>query len=171
MQNIIKMRLVIIPEKGIRFSLLLSAASPPDPMDIILVFLRHIEIDHRIHTGYINAARRNVRYHQKLKSACFIFIHNLVAHRLRHITMDALCKKALSHKLIAKTSGLIFRVAENDGAFRLHNTYKLHQIKNFLRPGCTQSELRNFRLIFLNRLHHNLHRITLIKPANVHDRA
>lgn len=90
-----------------------------DPMNIKLLFIRQIIVEHRFYVVYVNAARRNIRRHKDFKFTLPESGHYLVSQRLAHVAMQAFGIVSSFFQPFAKACRHIFCVAEDHHAFIL----------------------------------------------------
>ncbi len=64
------------------------AAGAPDAVDVIFHVVRQIVVEHHLHVVHVNAARGDVRGHEKFQAGLAELVHHAIAHRLRHVAVQ-----------------------------------------------------------------------------------
>ena len=71
-----------------RLAALARAPGAPDAVDVIFHVVRQIVVEHHLHVVHVNAARGDVRGHEKFQAGLAELVHHAVAHRLRHVAVQ-----------------------------------------------------------------------------------
>ena len=70
--------------------MLFGAARPADAVDVVLVLLRHLVVEHGVHIVHVDAAAGHIRCHEHPELSVAEPLHDLLPLALGDVAVDAL---------------------------------------------------------------------------------
>ena len=147
------------------------ALGPPRPADtvyVVLILLRHVEVEDGVHIVHVDAPAGHVRGHEHMELALPELGHDLLPLLLGDISVDALGVQPTHLQKLRQPLRGALGVAEaddplqplllDDGGNGVHLGVGVH----------IEAVLQNIGLILLRGLHRDLLRIPLIDPRDIH---
>ena len=138
-------------------------------MHVILIVLRDVIVEHRLHVAHVDSAGRHIGGHQNVRAAVAEAVHHAVALHLLQIPVKSLREISSALKRLHQLIHLLFGVAEHDGqlgsvqvqqtAHHLHLVLGLHLV-------VILGNLGNGQLLFY---HADRHRLLLELPGDLSD--
>ena len=158
----------IIRHQRVRHAAASSAARAADAVDVILVFKRHVVVEHRVHVVDVDAAGGHVGRDEDRQLAAAEARHDGLALFLRDIAVDAVSLKALHHQKCLEPLCHALRVAERHHALVALGADNLRHDVGQNDKAHVDAVLRDIGLILLLGLHGDLLGVALIDPGDVH---
>ena len=140
------------------------APCPSNPVHIIFLVIRQINVHHQIQVIHVQSPRRHIRRHQHLHIAIPEILHHPVPQRLVQVTMQPVHRKPPRHQRIRHIVHHPLRVREQDRQPRILNVQQPAQHLH-LRPAVhlviPLLDRRHRQRLVLNLHPHRIRRVTL----------
>ena len=140
-------------------------------MQVVFIFIGDFVIEGRIHLFHINAAGGYIGGYQHIKFIVAVGRHNAVAGRLFHIPIKALGAQPGLFQMCHQADSAVFGIAEYHAAAVFLPFQQVDERFNALPAAALDAVLGDAGFTFRYRLHHQLHRIQLVQPTNIHNLA
>ena len=158
----------IIRDQTHRHALPPGPPGAADAVNIVLIFIRDITVEHDIHIVHINPPGRHIGRNEDPKPALPETVHHLLPLFLRDIPVNALGVNPTQLQKLGDSLCGPFRIA------KAHTAVKAGLQKDFLNGvslaviADIHAELLDVRLVLLILPNSDLLRIPLIDPGDVH---
>ena len=149
--------------------MLFGAARPADTVDVVLVLLRHLVVEHGVHIVHVDAAAGHIRCHEHPELSVAEPLHDLFPLALGDVTVDALGVHAPHLQKLGEPLGAALGVAKADDPLVILAVQDTHNGVHLAVGRHLQPVLEDIGLILLGGLHRDLLRVALVDPGDVHD--
>ena len=141
-----------------------------DPVDVVLLLVGHVVVEHRVHVVDIQPPGRHVGGHQHLKLPLLELPEGALPLLLGDVAVDGLAGKAPHFQQPRQTVGHVFRVAEGDGPLVAPvGQQGAHGVQLLLPAHQLDGVLLDVRAVFLHRADGDLRRVPLVHPGDIHN--
>ena len=146
----------------------LGTACPADAVDVVLVLLRHVVVEHGVHVVHVDAAAGHVGGHEHPELAVPELLHDGLALALGDVAVDALGVHTPHLQELGEPLGVALGVAEADDPVIALMLQDPGDGVHLAVGGYLDAVLQDVRLVLLGGLDGDLLGITLIDPGDVH---
>ena len=147
----------------------LGPAGTADAVDVVLNLVGHVVVEHHVHVVDVQAPGGHVGGHQHPHLALPEGLEGLFPDALLDVAVDGLGGDAPHLEQAGEPVGHVLGVAEGDGPLVAAVGEKSHHGLQLVPPALqVNAVLLDVRLVLLVGPHHNLHRVTLVHPGDVH---
>ena len=156
--------------QGIGHPVLARPARAADAVDIVLLLVGHVVVEHRVHIVDVQPPGGHVGGHQHPQLPLLEPLEGALPLPLGDVAVDGLAGDAPHFQQPGQPVGHVLRVAEGDGpVIAAVVDQGGHGVQLLLPSHQLNGVLLDIRAVLLHRADGDLRRVALINPGNIHN--